>query len=351
MERCQDDLPGVLRMTGNVPRAVCLGLLLAAGGLAVAQTEDAPPVAVAPSPPLTPVPQPPAQPADGPGGAAYSHATVERDHFGGGALECWVFKPAGPVPALAPVVVFCHGWLAMQPWTYMGWITHLARRGNIVIYPRYQAGARTPPSALTPNAASAVRDALTRLAEQRTVRPDTTRVSVVGHSMGGVVAADLAARWKGLGIPRPRVLLCVEPRGTDADNSRWGLGLPNMAALDADTLLVCVSGSDDHAVSPAAAEAVYNAASQVPAENRSLLMVSTDRHGAPALVADHLFPTSPDSRRTDALDYLVCWKLLDGLMDAAFSGTHREYALGGTPQQRSVGVWSDGVAVTELSVR
>jgi hypothetical protein len=53
---------------------------------------------------------------------------------------------------------------------------------------------------------------------------------------------------------------------------------------------------------------------------------------------------------TDALDYYGTWKLLDGLADAVFRGTHRAHALGGTPQQRYMGEWSDRVPVRELMI-
>jgi hypothetical protein len=52
----------------------------------------------------------------------------------------------------------------------------------------------------------------------------------------------------------------------------------------------------------------------------------------------------------NALDYYGTWKLFDGLIDAAFTGKNRDYALGNTPQQRFMGVWSDGVPVKELKV-
>ena len=52
----------------------------------------------------------------------------------------------------------------------------------------------------------------------------------------------------------------------------------------------------------------------------------------------------------NALDFYGTWKLFDGLCDAAFYGKNREYALGNTPQQRFMGVWSDGVPVKELKV-
>jgi hypothetical protein len=53
---------------------------------------------------------------------------------------------------------------------------------------------------------------------------------------------------------------------------------------------------------------------------------------------------------TDALDYFGTWKLLDGLVDAAFRGVHREYALGDTYEQRYMGEWSDRVPVRTLIV-
>jgi hypothetical protein len=54
--------------------------------------------------------------------------------------------------------------------------------------------------------------------------------------------------------------------------------------------------------------------------------------------------------RVDALNYYGYWKLLDGLLDAAFRGTNRAYALGNTPEQRFMGRWSDGTPVAELVV-
>lgn len=44
-------------------------------------------------------PTPPQQPAEGPGGAAYRHASVHQWHFGEGANEYWVFTPSSRCPA------------------------------------------------------------------------------------------------------------------------------------------------------------------------------------------------------------------------------------------------------------
>jgi hypothetical protein len=41
---------------------------------------------------------------------------------------------------------------------------------------------------------------------------------------------------------------------------------------------------------------------------------------------------------------------MDALCDAAFHSRHREYALGGTPEQRFMGFWSDGRPVVEPEI-
>jgi hypothetical protein len=52
----------------------------------------------------------------------------------------------------------------------------------------------------------------------------------------------------------------------------------------------------------------------------------------------------------DAYDWYGPWKWLDALMGCAFDGEWCEYALGNTPEQRSMGTWSDGTPVEEAVV-
>src|SRR5437879_2234893 len=82
--------------------------------------------------------EPKEEPARGIEGYAYPHRAVNRREFGTGGQSYWLFEPAEPKPELAPVVVFVHGWLAVNPGAYGAWIDHLARSGRIVIFPRYQ---------------------------------------------------------------------------------------------------------------------------------------------------------------------------------------------------------------------
>ncbi len=298
-------------------------------------------------------PQAPDQPATGPGGRDYPHAAVQRGHFGSGDSEYWSYTPDQPQPATAPVVVFAHGWSAMQPFPYEAWIYHLVRRGSIVIYPRYQASLRTRATVFTANAAGAVHDALIRLRRAGPVAPDEGKLALVGHSAGGVIVANIAAQWERLKLPRPRAVMCVEPGRSFQPDSAWGIPLATYSDIPGDTLLLCLVGADDGLAGSAIARRIYEGASRVPASSKNLVTAHSDSHGDPPLVTDHSFPTgrSGSGRQLNALDYYACWKLFDALTDAAFYGKHRQWALGNTPEQRSMGKWSDGVAVKELEVK
>ena len=94
---------------------------------------------------------PPSQPQSGPGGKQYVHGSVTKNRYGKGGQEYWMFEPDSPRPRTAPVIVFLHGWGGMNPLYYGAWIDHLVKRGNIVIYPRYQANLLTSIKDFTPN--------------------------------------------------------------------------------------------------------------------------------------------------------------------------------------------------------
>jgi len=167
--------------------------------------------------------------------------------------------------------------------------------------------------------------------------------------------------------------------------------LADLSQIPAETLLLTVTGDEDHIVRDIDAKRIFNESTHVPLANKDYVTLVSDDHGLPALKANHMAPVAwaplpdgsptgnskssgplrelfrqkleerraeddemPDFSQTgrslDALDYFGLWKLFDGLTDAAFFGTNRNYALGNTPEQRFMGVWSDGRPVKELIV-
>ena len=294
-------------------------------------------------------PRPPEQPLTGPGGADYRHREIRESVHGAGHTQFWLFEPAALAPDSAPVIVFLHGWGGMTPHPYQAWIEHLVRRGHIVIYPRYQANLRTPLREMTGHVIAAVKTALTELQTGRHVRPRLDRMAAVGHSLGGALAANLAALAGTEGLPEFKALMCVEPGDGSHRNPRVSLPRADWAKIPATTLLLTVAGADDDRAGDGYAREIYRGATQIPAANKDHIEVRSDDHGRPALKADHFAPTAR-AGAADALDYYGFWKLFDALTDAAFTGQHREQALGNTPAQRFMGRWSDGVPVTELVV-
>ena len=326
-------------------------------------------------------PTPPSQPQNGPGGKQYPHAEVTRNRYGKGGKEYWIFEPDSPKPRTAPVIVFLHGWGGMNPLYYGAWVDHLVKRGNIVIYPRYQSNLLTLIRDFTPNTLAALKDAVSRLqSETGHVAADFSKFATVGHSMGGLLAANVAALAGESKLPRVRAVMSVEPGIT---SSPINFELADLKKLSPDTLLLSVAGDEDSLVRDTDAKRIYYESTRVPATNKDFITLVTDRHGTPALVASHRAPTAmdksydsgeglsgtpagtsdpignapqvarrvrPETMLVNALDYYGTWKLFDALCDAAFNGKNREYALGNTPKQRFMGLWSDGVPVKELKV-
>src|SRR5688572_18816803 len=328
---------------------------------------------------------PPTQPATGPGGKQYGHAKVTKNRYGTGNEEYWIFEPDTPKPVSAPLVVFIHGWGGMNPLYYGAWLDHLVKRGNIVVYPRYQATLLTPIRDFLPSTLGAIKDAINRLQTERGhVKPDLNKFAVVGHSAGGLLSASVAALAKKSNLPQVRAVMAVEPGITEAPIN---IPLADLKKIAADTLLLAVAGDQDTLVRDTDAKRIYYESTQVPAANKDFILMVTDLHGTPSLQASHRAPTAMDrdydngetvsgapspngrvgnstsrqngpanqSRRLDsmmvnALDFYGTWKLFDALCDAAFYGKNRQYALGNTNEQRFMGVWSDGVPVKELKV-
>ena len=303
-------------------------------------------------------PKPPEQPKTGPGGADYRHAKVVSKVYRAGEQQYWLLEPAEPRPRSAPVVVFNHGWMGMTPQVYLGWLHHIVRRGSIVVFPRYQAGLLTAPWRFAPNAVQAVQRALARLKTPEHVAPELDKFAIVGHSAGAAVSADMAALAAAKGLPKPTALMIVQPgRGT---RGRRSLFFPaaDYGKIPADTAVLVLVGDVDRIVGDGEAKRIFRALGHVPRARKAYLVVRTDRHGSPPLVADHVSPCAPfragaviRSRRIDAVDYYAYWRLFDALTDFAWHGKHQGHCLGNTPEQRCMGRWSDGTPVKELVVR
>jgi acetyl esterase/lipase len=221
-------------------------------------------------------------------------ARIVTQQVGRGPQTATVVRPARA--GRLPLVLFLHGWGATRPRTYGPWLEHLARRGNAVVYPRYQDSVLTPPDQVLGNLLAGVRLALGVVDEQ----PGS--LVVVGHSAGGALSADYAAIAGQAGLPAPRAILALYPgrslRGVAAS-------IPEIPPerIPAGTRVVALAGARDTVVGTTVARRIATSATRVPRARRTYELVRD-----PA-VADHLGPqrAGADSRRT-------FWRRLDELI-------------------------------------
>jgi pimeloyl-ACP methyl ester carboxylesterase len=305
----------------------------------------------------------PGQPFDGPGGAEYLHKSVSFFDAATRADGYWLFEPADPKPDSAEVVVFLHGYGAYNPMAYGKWIKHLVAKGNIVIYPRYQKNLVWPrPNGFPENAAKGIRDALRELQKEGRVKPKTDHVVYIGHSYGGVTAANLATRWEKMRIPKPTAMLLAEPGSGPFKGAR----LQDYSAIPSDTKVLIVVGEDDYVVGAEFGSLVFNTAVNTP--ERNLIVQRRDTTNLRRWVlATHSEPYGYDldfdtgvrnytarrvlmTSRLNEVDFHCYWKLGDALINYSRKGIQKEYAFGNTPEQRFMGRWPDGHPIRELDV-
>lgn len=304
----------------------------------------------------------PAQPKCGPGGSEYVHDSLVIHNFAEDPDGYWLYEPAKPKPDKANVVVFLHGYGAYNPMIYGAWIKHLVLKGNIVIFPRYQKNLLSPsPDKFVENAAKGIRDAISELQNGDHVQPVIDEISLVGHSYGGVISANLGVNFKTLDIPYPNAIMLCSPGTGPFDG---GL-LEDYSEMPADTKLLVLVSEDDRTVGDKIGKLVFETASKVV--NRNLLRQFEDSYGYPVITAGHNEAYAIDEDldsgmrnistnraerkgKTDAMDYYGYWKLFDALRDCAQSHENCHIAFGNTPEQRSLGLWSDGTGVKEFEV-
>jgi acetyl esterase/lipase len=336
--------------------------------------------------------RPPEQSPSGPGGADYVAAEVRKRALGRASAPVYVFHAPGAATAPRPVVVFLHAWGANNPAIYGGWIEHLARKGHLVVFPRYQDVNRTRPADATANAIQMTKEALAALDSDPDARPDPRRVAVVGHLAGAAVAANLAASAAAEGLPVPRLYFGVMPGGIADDAKDRGILLGELGKIAPSTLMVTLIGDRDHLPSDRSARRILRGASGVPLERKAFLRILSDDHGFPPVTATLASPGSyreafdgaripapPDPPRdpkaqqrwrwsadmaltgpqtiiaqqlasnvTDVLDWNGFWKTLDLAMQTAFADGDG-MALRRIPTLFEMGRWSDGWPVRRIT--
>ncbi len=307
----------------------------------------------------------PPQPTSGPGGSNYIHQSVTKNKYGSGGTAYWLYEPANPKPDSANVIIFNHGWGALNPACYGKWIEHLVRKGNLIIFPKWQYDLNTFPQYFTPNATTAVKDAVNELAGNNHVKPRYYNTAYIGYSFGGVISANLAILADSAGIPAPKALLVCN----GGNGGTQGSLLPTYSDMP-DIKLLIISGENDVVVADTFGRMLFDSTMMVNPLFKNHITQYYDGHGSPVIEATHNEPISWDSAywssdffdnnwvvnasygvsKSDAVDFFCYWKFADAIADCAFYGTNCQYVFCKTPEEKFMGNWSDNIPVKELFV-
>jgi hypothetical protein len=331
---------------------------------------------------------PPSQPETGPGGKNYPNKSVvitklPKDQNGKdlGAIV----EPADPHPSTAPVFIFIHSAGAANLNYYQEMMEHIAKNGNIVIYPYIgpnsielflnlfiqggwgggdvmKNGCFQPADEVL--AVNAIQTALNILQTRPGhVQPDLDKVAYGGHSLGGDGSLTLAGNYAKDGLPAPKALMVSSPCPVGDDTP--------FANLPSSIKLLVINGDSSKTggvfgsqIAKYASESgTYQFALKVWANtahipNRDFIIVHSDNHGTPGLNADHFAiygAMNPTTRlgvdaKVDGLDWNAYWKLSTALLSCASNNVDCKYAFGNTPEQTDMGNWSDGTPVRKLEI-
>ena len=230
-----------LKLAGRAAGVVLLALLLAGCGSSSSTSTPAP---VAPEGPI-----------------------------GKGADQVWIFRPHG-LPR--SVVVFIHGLGRgeLTPANHRPWLEHLAARGSIVLYPRYELTLGGPDAVL--HVLAAVRTGL------RHLHAGHLPHVAIGYSRGGEIVADYAALARGAGLA-PAAVLSIFPGTVDPADPPLDL-----RAIDPRSRLTILLGDQDEVVDGAGGRQLLArlATAGFPANRISLVVVRS----RPGFVVTHTAP-------------------------------------------------------------
>jgi len=293
---------------------------------------------------------PPTRPLTGPGGYDYICSKIISKEYSEDGLKYWIIAPDNTHSDKPfPVIIFNHGWGAINPSFYHAWVEHIVKRGAILIFPQSQNPNTIFALDYTEKAIKASLLAIRQIKNSSLRKiADFDNFAIVGHSIGGVVSANMAALAKNSELPHPKAVMCISPTTATAFTWAWAkIPFEDLSKIPSNTLLLSVIAEDDNLALETDAKQIFSQTTQIPKNNKNLIKIFSDSREETQLIANHIISCDTD---TNALDFFGIWKLFDGLTDAAFYNKNRNYALGNTPQQKFMGYWSDGKPVKEMEI-
>ncbi len=277
------------------------------------------------------------------------------------AYRSYIYTPASPAPAKAPVILFLHGYFDAKPDRYDAMLRHYARNGYIVIYPTF--GSALYAKSWADNAAEAYKRAIAYLNDHSAVKPDPTRLAYIGHSIGGILAFHMAEKAL---TPAPKLIVTSDAAGISTIAYPF-VTIDQLSHIPAETKVLMMMAEEtyrarykendlcaddskkdlaDNCTGFSANLRAIKRSPQIPAENKATLLISSETRGGVELKSDHNGAQGEcgvEKRPINAIDTWGYWRYtltaLNSVLkdEGEFSSLNRE-------DMRRLGKWSDGQA-------
>ncbi|MEL6987188.1 MAG: hypothetical protein AAGK97_05100 [Bacteroidota bacterium] len=302
------------------------------------------------------------QPPKGPGSAEYLYDSVAVLDYAEAIDGSTVFYPKNTEEENLDVIIFVHGYGAVNPMIFGAWIKHLVRKGNVVIYPRYQKTLFNPlPAQFADFVSNGIQVGIENFQKDTGKKLRMDRVSYIGHSYGGALVAYLANYYKKYEIPKPIAVFACEPGTGPFKDAR----LRSYRDLEEDIQLLVMVGNEDLTVGDELGLRIYLSSKQL--KRRNFLRQFTDVFEDYIISSSHYEPYAIDMEfdngdrnftadralqvaKIDAVDYYGYWKLFDALLACSRDNNYCEYAFGNSKEQTSLGEWKKGIPIRPLKV-
>lgn len=287
-----------------------------------------------------------------------------------------------------PIALYCHGYSGRDPVEYDYGLRTLASRGMAVIFVQYAAYDVNTSAVLEKienatennNPTSYIRYNMTWNGFYTAVNTlvgnnslissidlndtlgsdyviDLSRILILGHSYGGGMTPFIGSQVVSEGWASMELIFDLEAPTT---SSKWPAIDVNLSVLPDHTMVNVMGYEDDMTLSPCLGmtqhERFFTRDNSVDLGigRVAYLLIRSDRHGFPRLVATHYLPNDPLINSLSQFGYYRRIDAMAGFLVAIANGfpsvavNARTYFQGGGDNMIDMGYWSDGTPILPL---